>query len=242
MGSLVLRGRGRAIECCTDGACTRSPYAERSRAAWAVAAACLGPEGRLLGALSGPVWQGSPQTSGCAEWRAIGTCAQAFGGAGTDIHLLSDYLAAVRALKAGPQEMRIGRVSTGARYLAMHQGLRCISQVSKVKAHQDAEARARATPAEAKQARGSEAADAAAKLALAAHPQQAAESDWHLAEQGRQARQVLLLAAHTLPQWPRLRQRGGGAYAQGLGQLERVQGTTPGRLTIGHDWAHRNGT
>ena len=60
----------------------------------------MAPRGAFLSALSDLVWQGSPQTSGCAEWQAIGACAQAFGGAGTDIHLhlVPDYLAAVRAL------------------------------------------------------------------------------------------------------------------------------------------------
>ena len=88
------KGEG-SLECYTDGACTRGPIEERSRAAWAVVAACPGPEGPLLGALSGPVWRGSAQTSGCAEWQAVGACVQAFGGSGTEVHLISDYLAAV---------------------------------------------------------------------------------------------------------------------------------------------------
>jgi hypothetical protein len=72
------------------------------------------------------------------------------------VHLISDYLAAVRALKAGPREMKKGSGVNGGmtRCLAMHNGLKCISQVSNVKAHQNAEELARATPTEAKRARG----------------------------------------------------------------------------------------
>ena len=60
--------------------------------------------------------------------------------------------------------MKKGRGVNGGmtRCLAAHSGLKCISQVSKVKAHQHAEELARATPTEAKRARGSEAADTAA--------------------------------------------------------------------------------
>ena len=86
--------------------------------------------------------------SGCAEWQAIGAAAQAFASTDVSIHLATDYLAAVRALQGGREEMLRGKGVSGGmvRNVAMHAGVTRVARISMVEAHPSESAVASASP------------------------------------------------------------------------------------------------
>ena len=74
---------------------------------------------------------------GCADWQAVGAVAEAFIQAPVSINVVTDHMAAVRALGQGRGEMIEGTRVNGrlARYVAMQPGAARVTRATKVKAH-----------------------------------------------------------------------------------------------------------
>ena len=201
----AMQGPG---ELFVDGSCTTHPVPECCRAAWAVVRVL--PDGKPAAQLSGVVPAGWPQTAQAAEYFAASVAGQV--AASHDV-IRSDCLNVVHHFQAdhAAQLSRRRRYAGVVRSARPFAGFQALRKIRKVPAHVKIEDCK--TLFDTYCARGNDAADRAAKRALASHPCQSSVVLQQWAQDWEDAIATARLIIAVGPKWPAARAPDGGRLA-----------------------------
>ena len=226
-----------------DGSCVPDTVAELSRAAWA--AVMVDHEGRAVRGISGLVPVHLPQTAPAAEFCALEAVAAT---TGEENRILGDCQAVVNGATAEPDAKRWGRMVHGGTLKAAERYPESRAPrrgMVKVKAHQSFKG---LEGEDLHKARGNDAADTAAKAAVARHPPHSQRWTEEAAVRAHDAEAVARLIGRAVARWPRQKRaelrenrpnRGAerGARRKARAQRRAAREACAKEALRSHDWA-----